>query len=84
MWKQFKENKEKALDNYMNALSLVEPKHLPELYKAAGLVFDFSPDHIRNVDGVCTGMNMKNTVKIVIKIPIMWYRFILKPDIIFV
>jgi len=39
MWKQFKENKEIALDNYMKALSLGGTKTLPELYSTAGLQF---------------------------------------------
>ncbi len=47
MWMQFKQNKEKALDNYCNALSLGGTKTLPELYKAAGLEFDFSPEKIK-------------------------------------
>jgi oligoendopeptidase F len=46
LWKQFKENKEKAIQNYLNALQLGGTRTLPELYKAAGLKFDFSPDHI--------------------------------------
>ena len=46
MWKQFRENKEKALDNYMHALSLGGTKTLPELYKSAGIDFDFSPEKI--------------------------------------
>ncbi|MHA4842990.1 M3 family oligoendopeptidase [Flavitalea antarctica] len=49
LWMQFKNNKEKALDNYVSALKLGGTKTLPELYKAAGLVFDFSPDHIREL-----------------------------------
>ncbi|HTE28128.1 M3 family oligoendopeptidase [Flavitalea sp.] len=49
LWMQFKNNKEKALDNYMKALKLGGTKTLPELYRAAGLVFDFSPDHIREL-----------------------------------
>lgn len=47
MWKQFKENKEIALDNYMKALSLGGTKTLPELYSAAGLQFNFSPAYIK-------------------------------------
>lgn len=43
LWKQFKENKEQALNNYTNALSLGGTRTLPELFKAAGLRFDFSP-----------------------------------------
>jgi oligoendopeptidase F len=49
LWKQFKENKKKALDNYMNALSLGGTRPLPELYAAAGLKFDFSPAYIREL-----------------------------------
>ncbi len=46
LWKQFKENKDAAIQNYINALSLGGTRTLPELYKAAGLRFDFSPDYI--------------------------------------
>lgn len=46
LWKQFKEDKDKAIHNYLNALKLGGTRTLPELYKAAGLQFNFSPDHI--------------------------------------
>lgn len=46
LWKQFKENKEKAIQNYINALQLGGTRTLPELYEAAGLQFNFSPDYI--------------------------------------
>jgi oligoendopeptidase F len=46
LWKQFKENKEKAINNYINALQLGGTKTLPALYEAAGLTFSFSPDYI--------------------------------------
>jgi oligoendopeptidase F len=46
MWMQFKHDKNKAIQNYTYALSLGATKTLPELYKAAGLEFDFSPDKI--------------------------------------
>jgi oligoendopeptidase F len=49
LWMQFKKNKEQALNNYINALSKGGTKTLPELYKAAGLEFNFSPDHIRDL-----------------------------------
>ncbi|HVG40165.1 MAG TPA: hypothetical protein VM888_01040, partial [Chitinophagaceae bacterium] len=49
MWKQFKENKEMALDNYTRALSLGATKTLPELYETAGLKFDFSAGHIESL-----------------------------------
>ncbi len=47
MWMQYKKDAEKALDNYSHALSLGGTKTLPELYKAAGLEFDFSPEKIK-------------------------------------
>lgn len=47
LWMQFRQNKEAALDNYMRSLSLGGTKTLPELYKAAGLEFNFSPERIQ-------------------------------------
>jgi oligoendopeptidase F len=49
LWKQYKAKKEQALNNYTNALALGGTKTLPELYKAAGLKFDFSSEHIRSL-----------------------------------
>ena len=47
MWMQYKKDAQKALDNYAYALSLGGTKTLPDLYKAAGLEFDFSPEKIK-------------------------------------
>lgn len=47
LWMQFRKNKEAALNNYMQSLSLGGTKILPELYKAAGLEFNFSPERIK-------------------------------------
>jgi oligoendopeptidase F len=47
MYMQYKQNPTQALNNYMQALSLGGTKTLPELYKAAGLEFNFSPDKIK-------------------------------------
>ena len=47
MWMQFKNNKQQAMDNYCNALALGGTKTLPQLFEAAGLKFDFSPDKIK-------------------------------------
>ncbi len=47
LWKQFKQNKEAALDNYMRSLSLGGTETLPELYQSAGLNFNFSGEHIK-------------------------------------
>ena len=46
LWKQFKKDEQKALDNYCTALSLGGTLTLPELYATAGLKFDFSPEQI--------------------------------------
>lgn len=49
MWKQYKENPKQALDNYKYALSLGGTRTLPELYKAAGIDFDFSQKSINEL-----------------------------------
>ena len=49
LWMQFKENKEGALDNYMNSLSLGGTATLPRLYETAGLSFNFSGSNIRKL-----------------------------------
>jgi oligoendopeptidase F len=49
MWRQYQQNKEQALDNYMKALSLGYTKTLKELYAAAGIKFDFSPNYIKEL-----------------------------------
>ncbi len=49
MWKQYREQPEQALDNYMKALSLGYTKTLPELYEAAGIRFDFSPAYVKEL-----------------------------------
>ena len=49
LWMQFKQNQQEALNNYIKALSLGGTKPLPELYAAAGLKFDFSPEHIKTL-----------------------------------
>lgn len=46
LWKQYKQNSQQALNNYINALSLGGTKTLPQLFQAAGLSFDFSPEAI--------------------------------------
>ena len=49
LWHQFRINKDAALDNYIRSLSLGGTRTLPELYKAAGLEFNFSPAHIKKL-----------------------------------
>jgi oligoendopeptidase F len=49
LWKQYNQNPEKAVSNYVNALRLGGTKTLPELFKTAGLQFDFSPSAIKDL-----------------------------------
>jgi oligoendopeptidase F len=49
LWMQYQANPQQALENYIQALSLGGTKTLPELYKAAGLKFDLSPNHIKTL-----------------------------------
>ncbi len=46
LWQQYKKNPDEAINNYLTALDLGGTRTLPELFKAAGLEFDFSPAHI--------------------------------------
>ncbi len=46
MWRQYRENKEQALENYKAALALGYTKTLKELYATAGIRFDFSPAYV--------------------------------------
>jgi oligoendopeptidase F len=43
LWKQYKQNKEQAISNYISALAKGGTQTLPELFNTAGLKFDFSP-----------------------------------------
>ena len=49
LWMQYKINRKEALQNYMNALSLGGTKTLPELYKTAGIEFNFSSAYIKKL-----------------------------------
>lgn len=47
MWMQYKNDKSAAIRNYCNALQLGGTRTLPELFREAGLAFDFSPEKIK-------------------------------------
>lgn len=51
LWQQYKQNPDAAITNYINALNLGGKQTLPELFKAAGLSFDFSPAYISRLMG---------------------------------
>lgn len=46
IWRNFKNNPEKALNNYEKALKLGYSKSIPEIYKTAGIEFNFSKNYI--------------------------------------
>lgn len=46
LWQQFKQDKSRAIANYISALELGGMRTLPELFEAASLKFDFSPSYI--------------------------------------
>lgn len=46
LWQQYKQDPETAINNYITALDLGGTRTLPELFRAAGLEFNFSPEHI--------------------------------------
>ena len=56
MWRQYRHNKEQALSNYMNALSLGYTKPLGDLYATAGIKFDFSPAYVRELAAFASGV----------------------------
>ena len=49
MWMQYINNPKQALENYMNALALGGTRTLPELYKTAGIEFNFSPAYVKTL-----------------------------------
>lgn len=46
IWRNFKNNPEKALNDYENALKLGYSKPIPEIYKSAGIEFNFNKEYI--------------------------------------
>jgi len=49
VWKNYKENPQKALEQYLVALSLGYTKPMNEIYETAGIKFDFSAAYIREL-----------------------------------
>lgn len=49
IWKNYKQNNKLALEQYKTALSLGNTKSIPEIYKAAGIQFNFSEEYIKNL-----------------------------------
>ncbi|MFN3840953.1 MAG: M3 family oligoendopeptidase [Cyclobacteriaceae bacterium] len=51
VWRNYRQNKQLGLQGYMNALRLGYTKSIPEIYRAAGIRFDFSIGYIRELMG---------------------------------
>jgi oligoendopeptidase F len=49
VWKNFKENPEKGLQQYLNALKLGYTKTIKEIYETAGIKFDFSAAYVKEL-----------------------------------
>ncbi|MDQ3048070.1 MAG: M3 family oligoendopeptidase, partial [Bacteroidota bacterium] len=49
VWRNYKQNPEKALNEYENALRLGYTKSIPEIYKAAGVEFNFSRKYVKEL-----------------------------------
>jgi oligoendopeptidase F len=49
VWRNYKNNPEQALNNYDAALKLGYTKTIPEIYKAAGIEFNFTQDYVREL-----------------------------------
>lgn len=49
VWRNYRADKQKGLQGYMNALKLGYMKRIPEVYQAANIKFDFSRAYIREL-----------------------------------
>ncbi|SDG94610.1 oligoendopeptidase F [Pedobacter terrae] len=49
VWKNYKENPEKALEQYLAALALGYTKPMNEIYETAGIKFDFSAEYVQEL-----------------------------------
>jgi len=55
VWRNYKSNPEKALDQYEAALRLGYTKSIPEIYKAAGVEFNFSQSYVKELAAFVKG-----------------------------
>ncbi len=49
VWKNYKDNPEKALADYLAALKLGYTKTIKEIYETAGIKFDFSAGYVKDL-----------------------------------
>ncbi len=51
IWRNFKQNPTKTIEQYKTALKLGYSKTIPEIYEAAGISFDFSTGYVKELIG---------------------------------
>ena len=49
VWRSYKKHGEEAIENYINALKLGYTKSIGEIYKTAGIKFDFSEEYVNEL-----------------------------------
>ena len=49
VWRNYTQNKAKAIEDYKNALKLGYTKSIPEMYKTAGIEFNFSKEYVKEL-----------------------------------
>ncbi len=49
VWRNYKENPRKGLENYLNALRLGYTRSIGEIYRTAGIRFDFSKEYVNEL-----------------------------------
>lgn len=49
LWKQYRENPDSTIANFINALKLGYTRPISEIYQTAGIRFDFSRENVRNL-----------------------------------
>lgn len=49
VWRNYKQDKAKAIEAYKNALRLGFTKPIPEMYKTAGIQFNFSKEYVKEL-----------------------------------
>jgi oligoendopeptidase F len=55
MWRNYKQNPTKTMQQYKEALALGYTKSIPEVYKAAGVEFDFSQGYVSELASFVRG-----------------------------
>lgn len=49
VWRNYKKDPKKAIEQYKTALALGYTKTIPEIYKTAGIEFNFSPEYVKEL-----------------------------------